>query len=123
MRLADIQRITRQGALVGLSLALTSGLASAQLPQSSAGTSSPLNVETQTKPGQYDYTADVYTERGQVNGCGISFHVAWSVDNRNVYGIAGSTTFFIFPETDRVEFADGVKAIGISNAPAHKRIS
>jgi hypothetical protein len=86
----------------------------AQNKQASPGVAA-LNIETHTKPGQYDYTAEVYTERGQINGCGISFHVAWSTDNKDVSGVSASATFFIFPRTDRVEFAQAIKATAISN--------
>jgi hypothetical protein len=46
------------------------------------------------KPYHYDSNAEVYTERGEVIGCGLSFVIVWTQDKTHLVGVSGSENLF-----------------------------
>jgi hypothetical protein len=45
-------------------------------------------------PDHYESNAEVYTERGEIIGCGLSFVIVWTQDKTHLVGASGSENFF-----------------------------
>jgi hypothetical protein len=67
----------------------------------------------QKTASQTEYTPEEYTEKGQTNGCGISFLTVWPGDGGEVIGVSGSINFFIVPEHKNVMAI--IKATAVMN--------
>lgn len=59
----------------------------------------PAAGKTEQSPAKFEYDPEVYTERGQPNGCGASFTVVWEDTEKRTVGATGSLNFFFFPDT------------------------
>jgi len=42
------------------------------------------------KPDRYESQVEVYTEHGEVSGCGLSFVTVWTQDKTHSVGVSGS---------------------------------
>ena len=56
----------------------------------------------QQPAAQTEYTPEEYTERGQTNGCGVSFLTVWQGDGGEILGVSGSINFLLVPEHKNV---------------------
>jgi hypothetical protein len=72
------------------------------------------------QPNSWQYNAQVYTEKGQINGCGISYIIVWQNDRKDFVKISGSLNFFLF--TTKKSFGTVLKASGTYNS-APKRVA
>jgi len=86
------------------------------------GTSfSPVSyAKVEKQPNSWQYHADVYTEKGQINGCGISYVIVWQNDEKKFIKVSGSANFFLVNE--KKNFGTALKAWGTYNSTP-KRIT
>ena len=54
------------------------------------------------KPDSYQSNAEVYTERGEVIGCGLSFVIVWTQDKTHSVGVSGSENLFFVADKKNI---------------------
>lgn len=71
-----------------------------------------------------EYEAQLYTQQGQVNGCGLGFYVTWITDDYVATGVSGSLNFFF--EIEKKNVFGMLKVTGIQvqgTTPSQKLVT
>jgi hypothetical protein len=58
----------------------------------------PATAKSERVAAKYEYEPEVYSERAERTGCGVTFYAAWTGDPHEVLGATGSFNFFFVPE-------------------------